>query len=90
MSQNETVDTTVITLDPHDYGSGSTDRIVFHDCKYRVDDHGTLNIFPADGTGGNVATFAPGAWASVIRGAVVAIGNSHPGTSRHELKAVQS
>jgi hypothetical protein len=80
---NPPVDTTVITLEPVDYGAGPTDRVVYHDCKYRVDESGALHVFPRDDPDrtGNVASYAPGAWASVLRGTVVALGAP---THRHE------
>lgn len=92
------VDTTVITLVPIDYGAGEYDRIVFRDCKYAVDDLGTLNVYPSGDPEriGNVATFAPGQWVSVIRGRVVALGNGPANAAatatagQHTLTAVQS
>ena len=83
------ISVTVITLEQVDYGAGKTDRVVFQGCKYRVDDHGTLNVYQSEQGVGNVATFAPGQWASVIRGRVVSLGTGYP-AGKHELKAVQS
>ena len=88
------VDTVVITVGDVDYGTGkAVDRVVFHDCKYRVED-GTLHIYPTDDPGtpkiGNVATFAPGSWASVLRGQIVDLGERAAGAPahRHTLEAV--
>jgi hypothetical protein len=93
MGTSAPVDTTVITLEPIDYGAGPTDRVVFHDCKFRVDDTGTLHVFPADDTEkvGNVATYAPGQWTAAIRGQIVSLGADHPDrVGQHQLKAVES
>jgi hypothetical protein len=84
------IDTTVITLETVDYGAGATDRVVFSGCKYRVDDTGTLNVYLTEAGAGNVATFAPGQWASVIRGRIVALGGNSGPVGKHELRAVQS
>jgi hypothetical protein len=85
------VNVTVLTLDTVDYGAGETDRVVFSGCKYRVDDHGTLHVYTPTDNAGDVATFAPGQWASVIRGRVVALaGNGAPAASEHSLKIVNT
>jgi hypothetical protein len=82
------INVTVITLDTVDYGAGKTDRVIFSECKYRVDDTGTLHVFKTTaGQDGNVATFAPGQWASVIRGRVTSVGTGAP-AGEHTLKIV--
>jgi hypothetical protein len=84
------IDVTVITLDSVDYGAGKTDRIVFRECKYRVDENNTLHVYKvAGGADGNVATFAYGQWASVIRGQVTSLNHDLP-ASEHTLKIVNT
>lgn len=64
------MDTTVITVEPTDYGVGETDRAVFVDSKYQVDPIGTLHVYRKD-EDGNVAAFAAGTWTTVLRGGVM-------------------
>lgn len=64
------MDTTVITVEPTDYGVGETDRVVFVDSKYQVDPIGTLHVYRRD-EDGNVAAFAAGTWTTVLRGGVL-------------------
>lgn len=59
------MDTTVITVESADYGVGSTDRVVFVDSKYVIDDTGTLHVHRGEG---NVGSFPRGAWRAVLRG----------------------
>lgn len=62
------VNTTVITAAPNDYGVGESDRIIIADVKYVVDDEGYLHLHRQSG---NVATFPVGTWRAVVTGSVV-------------------
>ena len=61
------MDTTVITVEEADYGVGRTDRAVFPDSQYVVDERGDLHIHRRDNAG-NVGSFPAGSWRAVIRG----------------------
>lgn len=61
------MDTTVITVDEADYGVGVTDRVVFVDSKYVIDDAGTLHVH-RQSSDGNVGSFPHGTWRAVLRG----------------------
>lgn len=60
-----TMDTTVITVEPADYGVGETDRVVFPDSKYVIDNENNLHVHRPEG---NVGSFPAGKWRAVIRG----------------------
>lgn len=64
------MNTTVITVDAHDYGVGESDRVVFVDTKYHKDERGDLHI--QKDKDGNVACFPHGTWLAVLRGDLVA------------------
>lgn len=69
------MDTTVITVEPADYGVGVVDhRVVFVDSKYVIDDEGNLHVHrqDTDRNAGNVGSFPKGCWRAVIRGDLVA------------------
>ena len=59
---------TTVIVDDVDLGVGETDRVVFVDSKYVVDDEGNLHVHRNDG---NVGTFPKGSWRFVIRGSIV-------------------
>lgn len=61
------MDTTVVTVEPADYGVGETRRVTFPDSKYLVDERGDLHIH---GDSGNVGAFPHGSWRAAIRGGV--------------------
>lgn len=64
------MNTTVITADAHDFGAGPQHRHTFVDCRWHVDNAGTLHIVRARGNG-NSAAFAAGAWVSATDGSKV-------------------
>lgn len=69
------MNTTVITVNPHDFGAGMSTRVEFVDCRYKVDDTGWLHIYQnvRHTTGPQnlpVATFAPGTVAAAVNGSI--------------------
>ena len=63
------MDTTVITHEPIDYGTGKADhRVVIVDSKFTVDDTGALHVWRASNNVGNVASFPAGSWLAALRG----------------------
>jgi hypothetical protein len=66
--KKETImDTTVITVEPADYGVGATDRVTLVDSKFTVDERGDLYVYCGDG---NVGAFPHGSWRAVLRGTI--------------------
>jgi hypothetical protein len=61
------MNTTVITVEEADFGVGLSDRVMFVDSKYTVDEQGFLHVFSEGGVG-NVASFPSGSWRAVVRG----------------------
>lgn len=74
------MDTTVITAEEYDFGTGKKDRrIQFVGCRWSVDDRGCLHVFepPSSGRGGvSVAAFAEGTWQAVTNGQIQGAGVS--------------
>lgn len=63
------MNTTVLTVDPVDYGAGPNRKQTFVGCKWHVDDAGTLHVVRQ--AGGNCAAFARGMWRMVTDGSAV-------------------
>lgn len=61
------MNTTVLTAEPVDFGAGPQARHTFVDCRWHVDDSGTLHSVRERGQG-NSAAFARGCWSSVSDG----------------------
>lgn len=70
------MNTTVITVDAHDFGAGRDRRVEFVDCRWKVDDRGALHIYQLAPRGSGapahlpVAAFAPDAWLTVTNGSI--------------------
>lgn len=68
------MNTTVVLKEPADFGEGLVTFVRFVDAKYHVDDEHQLHIKPDVPGGrdpsGNVATFQPDEWRSVVRGVI--------------------
>lgn len=65
------MDTTVITVTPADFGLGESDRVTMVDSEYTVDSStGDLHVFRKGH--GNIASFPKDHWRAVIRGGSIA------------------